>query len=205
MADYRDNLERKSLFESENYLSPELGYPERPLDTWFNPHILPIVKNNIVSQKNILDVGCAFGYISREFTKFIDKVHGVDLAQNRIDYAKQYQYDNSPDKYLKFNQIDLSTTPLTDITDEKFDNVYTSAVIQHIPLAGKPFAIRNIANVTRKGGVLLMFDHREDVEIKDDFVGSYNENYFIKNFPEWQFVSVEYVVLDTWFYKFIRN
>jgi len=198
MADYRDKMDRKELFEKEDYLSPEEGYPERSISNWFLPIILPNVLDNVISNKNILDVGCSFGYCSREFSKHFTNVLGVDLAQNRIDYAKKYET-----KKLNFLQIDLSKTPLIQYTGSyQFDNVYTSAVIQHIPLEGKPFAIRNIASVTKTGGKLLMFDHREKEEIRDDFVGSYNENYFINNFPEWKFLSVEFIVGDTWFYQF---
>jgi len=192
-------LDRKILFEHEDYLSPELGYPERPVESWFKPHILPLVLEHAGQRDNILDVGCAFGYISRILAEHFSYVLAIDLAQNRVDYAKAYEQPGR----LDFKQVDLVKDRLAGLSDTKFDTVYTSAVIQHIPLNDKPTAIRNIAEVTAIGGIMLMFDHRDELEIRDDFVGSYNERYW-DQYPEWRLLSIEFVVGDTWFYKFQR-
>ena len=100
----------KNYFEDESLINPdgtpssETGYKERDVN-WMKENLIPKIENLIDKNvnKNCLDVGCAQGYFTRELNKIFEKTYGIDLSDNRINYAKQYETDT-----LKFVQSDLT-------------------------------------------------------------------------------------------------
>jgi len=96
----------KNYFEDESLINPEgtpgseTGYPERDVN-WMKENLIPKIENLIDKNvnKNCLDVGCAQGYFTRVLSETFEKTYGIDLSNNRINYAKQYESDK-----LKFVQ-----------------------------------------------------------------------------------------------------
>ena len=117
----------KNYFENES-LSYETGYPERDVN-WMQSNLIPKIENiiNTSVHKNCLDVGCAFGYFTKILNNTFENCYGIDLSENRINYAKQYETNT-----LKFVQADL-TESFKDKFDIKFDFMFTNAVLPHIP------------------------------------------------------------------------
>ena len=181
IIDIRD--ERHQRFIAEDYIDFDNGYPERPID-WFKQNILPDFISSKTEKKNILDVGCASGYYTRVLAEHCDYILGVDLADNRIDHAKQFEADN-----IKFMQIDLCKKQLDECTNVLFDTVYTSAVFPHIPLEFKSYVFENISNVCAEGAKMVMYDGLIPDGIRNEFVGMFSVDWLQYNAHGWDYID----------------
>ena len=77
------------------------------------------------SYKNILEIGCGFGFVLEHFSiKFGAKPVGLDISQKSIDYCKKYHKG----KYIK-HDIDRSDLPFS---KNQFDLIILSDVIEHV-------------------------------------------------------------------------
>lgn len=171
----------KNYFEDEKLINPagtpgfETGYPERDVN-WMKLNLIPKIENIIDKNihKNCLDVGCAFGYFSRVLSETFEKTYGIDLSNNRIDYAKQYETDT-----LKFVQSDL-TESFVNKFPIKFDFMFTNAVLPHIPLEFKSDVFKNLAEVANSGCIFVMYDGM----LNDDGTNKHDKNQQA-NFENW--------------------
>lgn len=189
-----DKSDRKFYFENEDYLDPELGYPERNTN-WFVHNILNNYLNNFKdpSNLNLLDVGCAFGYYTRILSNHFKQTHGVDFTENRISYAKKYE-----DEKLKFILDDLTSDTFLYETKEYYDCVFTNAVIPHIPLNLKKKVFSNIAKVCKKGAVFVLYDDLITTGCIDDFVGLFSIEWIKNNCPDWEYIDHKIVTDHTY-------
>ncbi|HSP60079.1 MAG TPA: methyltransferase domain-containing protein, partial [Ornithinimicrobium sp.] len=103
----------------------------------------------------LLDVGCGPGTITRELADLVGpagSVLGIDNAAEAVDAARAdgaaARHDN-----LRYEVQDLSGL---DLPDDSFDVVHAHQVLQH--LADPVAAIREMARVTRPGGLLALRD-----------------------------------------------
>lgn len=188
----QDKTNRKVYFENEDYLDPELGYPERDIQ-WFKSNILNSFLNNFTSTSGLilLDVGCAFGYYTRILSDKFHKTYGVDFSESRITYAKKYDTNK-----LKFILADLTSDTFSDVLDVKFNCVFTNAVIPHIPLHLKQKVFSNIAKVCEKDAIFVLYDALVSDGCLDDFVGLFSINWIKENCPEWEYLSHRLITSD---------
>lgn len=197
----------KEYFENETYLDRENGYPERNA-IWMKDNLMPRIKNNVnnLNEKNCLDVGCAFGYFTRVLSNEFKNTYGIDLSDNRINYAKQYETDN-----LKFVQSDL-TESFQEKFPIKFDYMFTNAVLPHIPAQFKPDVFSNLAQIANKGCVFTMYDGMINESVKDkdhdDYIDNdfdnwnprnvikvtfFSKEWLLDNLVEWELISINNV------------
>jgi 2-polyprenyl-3-methyl-5-hydroxy-6-metoxy-1,4-benzoquinol methylase len=174
---------RKDLFINENYLSPIDGYPERPV-FWFKEAMLPDVKEEFTGRKQFLDVGCAFGYYTALFCSFVDQVTGIDFADNRIEQAK-----------TNFTNVNLHfyCSPIEDFqSDQKFDCMFTSMVLQHIKVADKIKVFSNLSTLATDDCKFVMYDFNSLIEeISDAWVSPVSPAWLAKYAPDWKVESCE--------------
>lgn len=202
----------KNYFEDEKLINPsgnpgfETGYPERDVN-WMKSNLIPRI-NNIVDtnkHKNCLDVGCAFGYFTKVLGENFEKTYGIDLSDNRINYAKQYETES-----LKFVQSDL-TESFVDKFPIKFDFMFTNAVLPHIPLEFKSSVFKNLAEVANQGCIFIMYDgmlnddntHKHDNKKQASFDGwnggeiirvvFISEKWIRENATDWEIVQINNV------------
>lgn len=199
----------KNYFEDERQINPEgtpgfeTGYPERDVN-WMKSNLIPRIENIIDKNvnKNCLDVGCAFGYFSKVLSETFEKTYGIDLSENRINYAKQLETDN-----LKFVQSDL-TESIKDKFTIKFDFMFTNAVLPHIPLEFKSDVFKNLAEVANSGCIFVMYDgmlnddgtHKHDNNEQANFenwsgkeiirVVFISEQWIRENATDWEIVKI---------------
>ena len=147
--------DRREYFEAENYLSPTEGYPERPV-SWFKETILPDVLHEHKEKSHLLDVGCAFGYYTNEFKDSFESVTGIDYARNRISFATE----NFETDTLKFVNTKIEEFN----TDKRFDAMFTSMVIQHIPLENKIPAFKNLHSIAADDCLFLLYDFNSNTK-----------------------------------------
>ena len=167
------------------------------------PKIESLIDKNI--NKNCLDVGCAQGYFTRVLSETFEKTYGIDLSNNRINYAKQYETDT-----LKFVQSDL-TESFVDKFPIKFDFMFTNAVLPHIPLEFKSDVFKNLAEVANPGCIFVMYDgmlndegkHKHDGYDQADFenwngnqiirVVFISEKWIRENATDWEILQINNV------------
>ena len=154
--------------------------------------LLSLVK----TKDNILEVGCAGGYHSKLLAKEFNNVLGIDFAKSRIDYAKKYETDK-----LKFKQVDVTCKSSIKSIDRKFDTLYSSFVLHHIPLPKKIDAFNNLSLLGEDNADLFLFDgfSQSKDNIDDRFVGLFNDKWIKENIPSWELISCNLI------FRFVTN
>jgi SAM-dependent methyltransferase len=206
----------KSYFEDESKVNPqgtpnsETGYGERDLN-WMKLNLIPKIENFIreYNPKSCLDVGCAHGYFTRVLSENFEKTFGIDLSENRINYAKQYETET-----LKFVQSDL-TESFVEKFPTKVDFMFTNAVLPHIPLEFKADVFKNLAEIANPGCIFVMYDgmlndddhHKHDGKRQANFedwdgnqiirVVFISEKWIRENAQDWEIVQINNVGIAT--------
>ena len=104
--------------------------------------------NNVGTRHpKVLDLGCGAGYDSKILSKMGARVVGVDISEKLINIAK----NEVP--ACKFFVGDISD-PLTKLG--KFDGVVCLATIMHVDVQNMRKTFDNIAEVMKKGALLLV-------------------------------------------------
>ncbi len=94
----------------------------------------------------ILEVGCGFGVLSRELSRF-GRVTGMDLSPKGVEIARR----QNPD--ITFFHGDALNH---DFGDDKYDIVVNSEVIEHIPRESRKRFINVLADRLNPGGYLIL-------------------------------------------------
>ena len=97
----------------------------------------------------ILDIGCGQGELSELFLDLpaVDEVHGIGLAINSYNIPKRII-----EKGLKLTESSVEKMPFS---DETFDVVIASHVLEHVP--NMQLALKEIRRVMKEGGIFIFF------------------------------------------------
>ena len=110
------------------------------------------VENNIGSlfqpSTSILDFGCGTGRLSEAFTKYFDRVVGVDISEGMLETAKQYT--NGRVEYILNKKDDLSI-----FEDQTFDTIFSLITLQHMPNALQEKYLREFLRILKIEGTLI--------------------------------------------------
>ena len=77
--------------------------------------------------KSALDFGCGVGRLTRYLGMHFQECYGVDISERMIEKAKELNKSYPNCRFI------LNSEKLDMFPDNKFDMVYTSIVLQHIP------------------------------------------------------------------------
>jgi SAM-dependent methyltransferase len=121
------------------------------------------LKKEDVKNKNILDIGCGYGWFEIYARKQGAKsVTGTELSQADLFTAKKYVKD----AHIRFTVGDATKLPFKDKT---FDTVVSWEVIEHIPVGTEYIMLSEIARVLKKGGIgYISTPHRSLLGILSD-------------------------------------
>lgn len=111
-----------SYFQDSEDVRKHLGYSDYPIvEKWLRESIADDIEEQtgLVSGKRILDVGCAYGYMTDELTLRGASVTGIDISDYCIAKAQLLF------PALDFRQLDIKSTGLTKNT---FDLVVALSV-----------------------------------------------------------------------------
>lgn len=113
-------------------------------------NILPILKP-LLSKKinNILDIGCGSGTISLYLASKGYNVTGIDISNKAIKVCKESAV-NIGLKNVDFQVINFPN----EIPKKKFDMIYFSEVIEHLP--NDNIALQYIYKLLNPGGILFL-------------------------------------------------
>ncbi len=99
----------------------------------------------------VLDVGCGAGWLSLELARMGHEVTAVDIAEKRIDIARETAMRNNCD-------IDYRVIPLEAIcAHEPFDVIVSYGSLHHFPRIGE--AVGKINDLLKSGGFFLMVEN----------------------------------------------
>lgn len=97
-----------------------------------------------------LDFGCGVGRLTQALAKRCCTVHGVDISETMIAEAKRLNRAPSSCYYHVNNAPNLRLFPV-----DFFDFIYTSIVLQHIPVRHVEQYLREFIRVLKPDGILL--------------------------------------------------
>lgn len=98
---------------------------------------------SFVKGKKVLDYGCGSGYGTQMLSEAAEKVIGVDISREAIDFAQK--------NYLSPN-LEFKTIP--EVLNEKFDIITSFQVIEHVP--NDIQYVDHLKKLLNPGGYLLI-------------------------------------------------
>ncbi len=94
----------------------------------------------------ILDLGCGGGMLTKELCDRGHDVTGTDLSESQIEYAKKC-----------FPEINFFVSDAVTLNcNQKFDAVFSNAVLHWIDERNQPLVAKNVFNCLKKGGQFVL-------------------------------------------------
>lgn len=147
-AEIRTELRRLKI-QAKNTREPDMNAIDYVLKKL--PHL---------EELNILDMGCAYGYVTKDRFSFLHnaKVVGVDRSAKLIEYANE----NSMFPGCSYHIVDLEDDEFIDNMEEimekrgieKFDIIFASLVIHHLKNPNK--LLRNVRRLLSSDGFIII-------------------------------------------------
>jgi ubiquinone/menaquinone biosynthesis C-methylase UbiE len=117
-------------------------------DLWHRSLIDPVLIKLVgdVKGKDVLDLGCGNGYLSRRFAKAGGRVRAIDSSSAMIERAKSHDTQNNP----SIEYALASANNLGLFEGENFDIVFANMTLMDFEDAEG--AIKEVSRVLRRGG-----------------------------------------------------
>jgi SAM-dependent methyltransferase len=97
-----------------------------------------------------LDVGCGVGVTDRFLTGTFGQLHGVDIASDAVEKARE----TNPD--VRYQSYGGGALPFA---DDAVDIAFTICVVHHVPTSDWPLFAAEMKRVVRPGGLVAVFEH----------------------------------------------
>lgn len=128
-----------------------------------------------IKDKPTLDLGCGIGRDAEWLNKTGFPTEGCDFSKQLLIIASK----NFPNIHFFEDSLPLLQT----IQDNKYQNLFSSAVLQHIPKESLTEAISNIVRVMISRGIgIISFRGTKEINQRED--GKLYENYQIEQISE---------------------
>jgi ubiquinone/menaquinone biosynthesis C-methylase UbiE len=101
-------------------------------------------------KKCALDFGCGVGRLTQALALHFERVYGVDISPAMIEHARNYQGSSSRCEYVLNETSDLRRFP-----DGRFDFIYSSITLQHMPARFARQYIVEFLRVLNPSGLLV--------------------------------------------------
>jgi demethylmenaquinone methyltransferase/2-methoxy-6-polyprenyl-1,4-benzoquinol methylase/phosphoethanolamine N-methyltransferase len=104
----------------------------------------------------VLDVGCGTGtlaLLAKERVGPSGQVHGIDATPQMVERAKAKAHKKKVDVHF-----DEGLVERLDFPDERFDVVFSTLMMHHLPMDLKQQGLKEIRRVLKAGGRLLIVD-----------------------------------------------
>jgi ubiquinone/menaquinone biosynthesis C-methylase UbiE len=116
---------------------------------WLDGHrSFATIANVTLAGKRALDFGCGIGRMTDALAGYYERVVGVDISEEMIRLARKSQRRDS----VEFVQV---AEPPLPFSDQEFDCVYSTIVVQHIPF---PYNIQCAREFFRVSADTVLFD-----------------------------------------------
>jgi 2-polyprenyl-3-methyl-5-hydroxy-6-metoxy-1,4-benzoquinol methylase len=134
-------------FSKSNYLNYEKLNPSKLFKG-----IMYFVRKHDIRVNNVLDVGCAFGFLLREVSSVFNELHGFDISEFAIAKARKVV----PEASLQIHSLE---DPLP-YEDNTFDCVMAIDVLEHTKNFEQSF--EEIVKKLKKNGYLIVSTPLDD-------------------------------------------
>jgi 2-polyprenyl-3-methyl-5-hydroxy-6-metoxy-1,4-benzoquinol methylase len=134
-------------FSKSNYLNYEKLNPSKLFKG-----IMYFVRKHDIRVNNVLDVGCAFGFLLREVSSVFHELHGFDISEFAIAKARKVV----PEASLQIHSLE---DPLP-YEDNTFDCVMAIDVLEHTKNFEQSF--EEIVKKLKKNGYLIVSTPLDD-------------------------------------------
>lgn len=139
--------------------------------------------SKLKSDYAVLDAGCGCGYFDFSLLDACKTVHGIDISEQAIQYAKwKAMRHNQP--RLTYEVMDLANIT----TDLKFDAVVCIEAIEHLLMEDQGIFMGSLKNILKPDGSLLITTPK-----KGKATGTYHQH----EFENYEFVEF----LGSFFYR----
>lgn len=101
--------------------------------------------------QNVLDLGCGTGEVEEILAGKFTKITGIDSSSGMIDRTREKKLKN-----CSFQQADVFKLPFP---DGVFDCVFSFCLFHHLPSDKWGQAMKESARVSKKTGVIFVFEH----------------------------------------------
>jgi ubiquinone/menaquinone biosynthesis C-methylase UbiE len=142
-ATYGEDVQRSIAFirqDHEFFVRHKVGHLLRLTRRWVGePHHL-----------SALDVGCGIGLTDSHLTGVFERVHGVDVSEESLLVAA------SSNPSVRYEMYDGERLPFS---DRAFDVAFAIGVLHHVPVPARGGFVREMARVTGRRGLVVVFEH----------------------------------------------
>ncbi|MFH1290648.1 MAG: class I SAM-dependent methyltransferase [Nanoarchaeota archaeon] len=108
-------------------------------------------KNKLnIGKKRVLDFGCGVGRLTQALAPFFKESYGVDISENMIKKAREYNKFGNKCKYLVNVKDNLRIFP-----DDHFDFIYSSITLQHISQKYSLRYIKEFLRILKPEGLII--------------------------------------------------
>jgi ubiquinone/menaquinone biosynthesis C-methylase UbiE len=133
-----------------------------------------------------LDFGCGVGRLTQALAEHFSKVHGVDISETMIAEARRLGQRSAGCQFHVNSAPDLQLFP-----DSTFDFIYSSIVLQHVPVRYVKLYLQEFVRVLKPKGILVF-------QIPDQFRSNTEQQ-----LPAWQKLRRKLRLrtrLNSWFF-----
>lgn len=115
-------------------------------------HLIALAERRLgrLEERRVLDVGCGVGMTERFLAGRFASIDGVDTADALVREAARTNPDVA---YRSYDGVRLP------YEDDAFDVTFAICVLHHVDPPGREHVVREMARVTRAGGIVVIFEH----------------------------------------------
>jgi 2-polyprenyl-3-methyl-5-hydroxy-6-metoxy-1,4-benzoquinol methylase len=119
-----------------------------------NQYIATILSQCDLAGKDVLEIGCGKGRITRDLAQHARRVAASDPDADTLEKARAA---------LSAANVEfmLAPTGVPDLPPESFDVVIYTLSLHHVPVAEMPDSLRKAARLLRKNGVIMVVEPGE--------------------------------------------
>lgn len=162
-------------FTGERYIS-NIDSPEISYEHWHRY----LFATQFVKDKVVLDIACGEGYGSYLLSKYAEKVVGVDVSQETVNYASN-KYINGN---LEFKVGSAGSIPIDG--EGCFDVVVSFETIEHITEEDQKAFLKEVRRLLKPDGYFVVStpnkltysdipNYRNEFHLKEFYISEYNE------------------------------
>ncbi len=108
------------------------------------------VDDRDIKNKEILDIGCGYGWCELDFlNRGVKKIYGIEISNEDLDTAREFVKDSR----VSFITGSAIKIPLP---DNSIDTIVAWEVIEHIPSNTEEKMFKEVERVLKKGGVFYL-------------------------------------------------